>query len=256
MSGTSGKPNWKHMFSEITLRALLRLHHDYLDWSQPQESRPIKDQWLSRNPGVAFADELTVCGAIAQQFISSRLPSGHLVDGARRLPPDDDVRYWQLAREVATAKKSRCDLRLTRVDSKGTVTTAPPSLIEAKRLFIWTNHLDRPVSIACQLGRIQKDVDKLRKFIKARDGEFFGHILVWSVALDPRYKVPFKFKRPGVGTQLSMMPRNLLAKLDGVSKSDAEVRLWPLTAADPTVRSAKSLTVDSWLWTVLAEVRI
>ena len=108
----------------------------------PQRDKPSKDQWLSRGPGVAFADELTVCGAIAQEFLRSRLPYGHRagVEPTWKVKVDEDYRHYTIQREwpyTAEPHSERCDLRVVRMDPRTRMPLLKkiPTMIEAKRLY-------------------------------------------------------------------------------------------------------------------------
>ena len=84
-------PPWTRLFIEVALRALLRLHHDYALMSLPQRrSATTTVAALRTSPGVALADELTVCAAIYQEFLASRAISGVAMDMGQRT----SIRGW------------------------------------------------------------------------------------------------------------------------------------------------------------------
>src|SRR5688572_21689882 len=85
-------PPWIHVFLEITLRTLLRLHHDRLGAIDPKED--IRDMRLSRGPGVACVDERTVCNEIAYEFLTSRLAHGHRIRDNRDPEIRKGLRDW------------------------------------------------------------------------------------------------------------------------------------------------------------------
>jgi hypothetical protein len=232
------------MFSEITLRALLRLHHDYLACSVPQERIPLKNQSLSRGPGVALADELTVCAAIAQEFLASRLPRGQWVNGEPTFGIAKGPRDWVLVREHPYPDSTqRCDFWVNRVDPKKKFL---PCFVEAKRLFKWTYHLEtpKPAHVRLQINDIRKDIKKLREFessFSSLSKAPRGYILVWNVASK-------KIKKTWI------MPKEFLKKLNDRKVKPWQIRMWPLAASRDGMTTFSETAVDTWLWTVLAEV--
>ena len=74
MSENRQRPRWTSPFADIALRALLKLHFDYLAWSTPQDlecSDP--EQEILCGPGLAYTDEVTSCAAITREFEAGRV---------------------------------------------------------------------------------------------------------------------------------------------------------------------------------------
>lgn len=184
---------WAERFIEVALRALRRLHVNYGAvhiGQQWRKGRPDISE-LNQGVGVATADELTVCAAIAQEFMLSPFLSGVWVDKDESPGVAAGVRYWKIDQETCySGSQKRVDMVMTRVD--GPSPEAAPEkwrdcFIEAKRLNRWTtDSLENPNYIRqqSQLGRILEDIDKLRNELEKRPNEIFAHLLIWGVWSD------------------------------------------------------------------------
>lgn len=169
-------PPWTRFFAEIALRALLRVHHDYLLWSLPQKWRREYDaSLLTCSPGAAFADEPSVCAAIVQEFMASRFVSGGWIAGSPSKRIKRGRRYYRIVREALYPdglSDERADLRLERIDPAIDKPTGRSTFLEAKRAFQWTTHLiDRRIVVKSLRNGVRSDVEKVRTHLVASNGK-------------------------------------------------------------------------------------
>lgn len=181
---------WAERFSEIALRALRRVHFDY-------GAIHVGQQWTAEAPelaelnhgiGVAAADELTVCAAIAQECLLSPFFSGAWAKGDGQNVREGQ-RYWSINRErMYLGTQERADFVITRIPGSGETELANENqrdcYIEAKRLRRWTTKsLSRPDFKAAtpSFDEVAKDITKLRAEMKVRGDAIRGHVLLWDI---------------------------------------------------------------------------
>jgi len=236
------------MFAEISLRALLGIHHNYLSWSIEQTwSEEMKAAALNRGPGVALADELTVCAAISQEFLASRFPAGRFVGGNELFNIEAGQRYYRLTREVCYPKnpKLRCDFCIERVH-RDVAAPRSQTLVEAKRAYLWKTKLDGTVERAVnQIAEVRNDIRKITK----QEAQFAtpaeaprGYLLVWNVTDKER------------GTDIG--PEDYAKEMArGVEHFTVwQIKVAPLSAKLPCEGGLGDWKVENWLWLILAEV--
>jgi hypothetical protein len=242
-------PPWTRIFIEIALRGLLRLHLDYLLWSLPQTWRTELDSGLlTSGPGVAFADEPTVCAAISQEFMVSRSVSGGWIDAPSEGRIEAGRRFFRLSREVQyPSSRERTDLCVERIDPNSESVIGRPAFIEAKRAFRWSTKLGASTASATVplLTEISADIEKLRRTCHGNsslDKAPRGYVLVWNITDQNR------------GTEVS--PIEYLERLGDSSLVLWQVRSAPLASPRkaPAEFSLMDATVNRWLWVAMMEV--
>lgn len=241
-------PPWTQVFIELAVRGILRVHQDYLGWDIDQIV--IGTPNLSRinsGSGVALADELTVCAAIAQSFISSRYASGIWFDATDG--SGGEHHFYKLTREIGYGNNDRVDFVCVRIHE---TRKYGPSLIEAKRVRVEPTHLESTEHGpgASNRSGISIDISKLRDNIGSRPTTESdrGLILLWNIVDGARIETegPVEY---------------LQGFLDDRGLPDDELRVWqmrcvPLTSdqVEEARHSLKGLSVSKWLWVALVEV--
>jgi hypothetical protein len=229
-------PPWTQVFFELAIRALLRVHHDYLAWDIEQRPNVQPDfQAINNGSGILFADEPAVCAAISQEFIASRYSSGvWFTEGG--------TRNYRLTRESQyKGGGGRADFRCVRVNEKGDQ-IGRESLIEAKRAVLISTKLDSegPSSPPRnQTDKIRIDIAKLRNHAKPCPR---GLILVWHITEE--------------GTKTALEP---MAFVDGLADNDIvvwQMKCVPIVSAQlgKIGQPLDDLKIRRWLWAFLAEV--
>ncbi len=246
-------PPWTRQFADICLRALLRVHLDYLDWSASQHfGRESVGSPLLTGPGLALADELTVCAAITREFMTSRTVFGAWVDAQPGVAGGQ--RYFRINREVkyppnAHSSKESVDMVVERLDaSQGAASPSPwrPVYIEAKRAYCRTTKLrdGEPIVSSSQRSKIKEDIDALRRIgnrLPITTVTPRGYILVWNVTGSSP-----KNSNATPAQYFKTFDQNVLVWQTRFAPLCAEVGL--AAAADTPTKVAR------WLWLVLAEV--
>jgi hypothetical protein len=136
------------------------------------------------------------------------------------------------------------DFHIERIGTSSLGENWIPAWIEAKRAFLWTNHLGEftvrdPLD---QKGAIQDDARKLTKEISVHDG--FRSLLVWNV-------IDANFPKTAQG------PHWFLAPFDDIEIITWQVRHVPLGSYHVQADEADSpqkLKCNSSLWVALADV--
>jgi hypothetical protein len=236
-------PLWTRIFIEVVVRALVRVHHEFLLYSinQKPDTEPNFES-LNNGPGLAYADELTVCSAIAQEFLATRYVSGVYVNGSPSGSIKEGNRHFRISREYKDQNtNNRYDFFVERIDKDGTV-IGHSTLIEAKRAFCWTTKLDDSKDqITDQKSQIFEDIQKLLSINKTND-QLRGYILVWNIQktsdkTDVGVKEYFSFLK-----DYDIIPW--------------QIRFSPLSASSnrSNFDTANTILPDYCLWVALAEV--
>jgi hypothetical protein len=254
-----GVPPWIPIFTEIALRALLRLHYNYLYYSTNQQpSKQQNVEVLNSGPGVAYADELTVCAAIFQEFLASRYVTKFWINSDASMSIKEGERTYSIDLEPKYPNcndAQKADLRVQRITPQKADLTPrrtksrneyAPSYIEAKRAFLWKTNLgdtSTNVGIHNQSARIKADIEKLKGQLKQSKitGKFYAHLLVWNVQIQDKPKTD-------IGAN------NYFAKLHVPDIKVWQVRTCPLPADDRCSKKVAEIKVKSALWVALVEV--
>lgn len=225
---------WTRVFIELTLRALTDIHNRYLSYSYDQFANKEPDfSKINKGLGIAYADELSVCAAIKQEFMSSRYTSNIHFRNNRQANVKRGRRNWEieLNPRYNDSNLARADLYVERTDRRGKGTI--PTMIEAKRAFLYpANSLNSPQN---QIHKIERDIKKLRSKCGS---SLRGYILVWNVSISDKQKPheyfnELKVKRPDIIMR--------------------QVRQVPLYVCERPKIQVK-VKIDRWLWVVLGEV--
>lgn len=242
---------WARVFIELALRALRRVHHDYIVWSIGYGKREErKHVLLNQGRGIELADERTVCAAITQEYIYSGFTSGCWINPDPTANVEGGVRYWQIERETKYPNsRSHCDLIIWRVNEDGTRGIWQPAYIEAKRARLWTstrlgNQTEQPPR-NYQITSKKKDIKRLRRHILNGVTEWgpFAHLLIWNV-LDKQAKE-------------EDTPEGFIKQLDDPGIRIHQNKWVPLAWDDPHQNSTGSKAHPKptrSLWVCLAEI--
>jgi len=171
ISNPKGEAPWTDSFIQLALRAIRKVHHDYLPWSLSQDlkqdlERTAQDARadalarLNTGEGIELADEQYVCAAIQQELIASRLSFAWYVEKENDEPL---TKCYRIEREVKVGDGSgrRIDMVSRRVDISSPERTYCKSLIEAKRGRRRTPRYDgKPVRPSKEDDYLTKDVAK------------------------------------------------------------------------------------------------
>lgn len=224
---------WRRILIELALRALRRVHHDYLLWDVKQDLSPTPDLLsLNTGHGVEYADERTVCAAITQEFIYSRYSSGTMFE-------DGVVHSFRIARELKYPdSRESVDIMVERV---GTGDGAPyrPVFVEAKRAFLWPTKLGTAPNSdpSSQIERVKCDVSKLRNRVWPEEPPH-TYVLVWNV-MDQKVHTDIEpktfFDEIGAGIEIKQTR-------------------WAPISWTQDLELSHLPTVERWLWVCLAEV--
>lgn len=103
---------WLHRFLEIASSALLKAHHEFINWSIGQSGiKPKESVFNSYIRGIELADEPTICSLITIEALKSPLFSGDF-------EPEDSTKsepkYYRINRELKYIGKQRVDLVIQR----------------------------------------------------------------------------------------------------------------------------------------------
>jgi hypothetical protein len=240
---------WAERFAELALRALRRVHYEYgaIHLGQQWRVGAPKLSGVNQGIGVAAADELTVCAAIAQECLLSAGFSGSWVETSPTLEAFPGRRFWRLDREQRYANsRERVDFLVKRIPENEGDAPLPQDnsrdcFIEAKRVRRWTTATYMNPSFestAPLIGGIEADIAKLKAEHIARPGKIFAHLLLWDISSkdDPN----------------SSTPQSLLLDPRLSCLSPHQVRWMPIEwlSADPFTPPQ----VKSWLWIALMEL--
>jgi hypothetical protein len=222
------------VFIELTLRALVEIHNRYLAYSYDQFADKEPDfSKINKGLGIAYAEELSVCAAIKQEFISSRYTSNIYFRNNRQANIKRGKRNWEieLNPRYNDSETVRADLYIERTDrgGKGTI----PTMIEAKRAFLHTSgSRNAPEN---QIHKIEKDIQKLRTKCGNR---LRGYILVWNITTADNQE-PYEYFN-----NLKVKKPDIIIR---------QVRQVPLYVCE-TPKIQTKVKINRWLWVVLGEV--
>ena|GEM_PF-2866561 len=178
---------WASIFIEIALRAIRRVHYEYGIWGigRQWEMDRSRSNLINMGSGIELADELSVCAAITQEFLSSPATAGLWHDEDNK---GSEERYFGIEREKSYTfdTKKRVDIFVQKYVSKnGNLENMPkPSFIEAKRARLFKIDLKtNKISTRHQLKEVQDDIDLLREELKSRsDNDLIHcHLLIWGI---------------------------------------------------------------------------
>lgn len=233
-----------------------RVHYEYqgysIGYAVDQEYDEVSRVNFGR--GIEFAPENAVVDAIVQEFMSSKLTYGYI-----RGMKDQSPRYYVIEREqpYVSNPTQKADIMLKRVNRDDLTGDAikPPSIIEAKRAFLWDYAMSKnDVRVYTERWKaVNADIDRLQQEIKATKNSCIcdrrlGHILVWGTYDYSKTGTPSKAVR------CSTLPHEFYKKLMPEALEGPNVRWMPLTwsiergCSDPPA-------VVRWLWLLLAEVK-
>lgn len=244
---------WARRFAELALRALRRVHYEYgalhIGQQWRKEAPDLSD--INHGAGVAAADELTVCAAIAQECLLSQGFSGAWIESMPDSPSvEEGPRHWAIEREKKYADTTeRADFVIRRESPPNLLTPLPKDnsrdcYIEAKRVRRWTtrSHTDPHFTPSSPLiAEIMSDIEKLTREQQARPGQMFGHLLLWDL-LD--------FTLPNLDQSSS--PKSLLADERLSSLTLHQLRWMPVAWTKGDAESPPK--VMKWLWIGLFEI--
>lgn len=242
------RPQWPNIFIEIALRALLKLHHEYIIWANPNianNKSNIKD--LNQGQGIEFADERTVCAAITQEFIYSSYTSGKLFaqDTARK-----GGRYWRIYRELPYCKGSRqiLDIRVERYNPRTNEAIGGSACIEAKRINRWVQRLENNDGVTRKptpIEEIEKDINKLNELCQKekRNGNdrdpLKAWLLLWNIV-----DIPI--------TKNNDKPDYIKKKFN---LGEQEIRWAPLSWENDNPNTCEKIKITKALWVSLVEIK-
>ena len=237
---------WVTVFMDLALRAIREVHHAHMRLvvGQQWEMNRPRSSSINKGPGIALADERTVCAAITQEFSASSAVSGIWKDGKRA-----EIRFFDIKSEAKyLSAKGQVDLFIKKhvviPKSLKLKVVRRPSFIEAKRA-----RLQYPISESSkekigklQTFRIRQDICKLRKEKEHREKNkrpINAHILVWGV-----YSTASD----------SDSPSELFNGLKDSGLTLRGIRSLPLDWHDPDFGQFTLPKVTRALWLLLAEV--
>lgn len=215
---------WASVFIEIALRAIRRVHYEYGHWGVgPQfDMNRDKARKLNMGPGVELADEVSVCAAISQEFLSSPSLTGLWTEQGGSGTQQKELRFFAVDREkFYTGTTEEVDLFVQKYEIRDPkldpVPIDNPSFVEAKRAQLWKPNISDGTAkpYGSQYGAIRKDIAKLRSELAVRSNAghppIYCHVLVWGICSDPQsddHPVKFfeKFDQDVVLQQVRWLP--------------------------------------------------
>lgn len=243
------QPPWTTGFIEAALNGIISIHLNYSRWSISQDFK--KDEYNSDTiygHGVALADEVTVCSAITQEYLSSRSSFGGWINKKEEYNIEGGPRYRSIRREVVyddADKKQRVDIEINRVSVGENGTKYVPVYIEAKRAYRWpTKLLNAEVdnsNVICNSTSVKDDIEKLNKY--HNNGKYYGYVLFWNL-LEPNYKS-------------DVSPSEYMKNIDFLKPVVVrQIRWTPLPMAEQKNKNSieEYKECNRWIWVVLAEV--
>lgn len=97
---------WVAVFIEIVLRAMRKIHFDYIVWGIGRQWKmsPEKAKLINMGHGIELVDERFVCATITQEFMNSPAVAGFWAKDEKE---KEELRYFTIDREYLYASLLR-----------------------------------------------------------------------------------------------------------------------------------------------------
>lgn len=258
---------WHKLFIEIALRALWKTHLNYIQWELGHQwdilNQKAEPEKLNQSNGIQLADEVTVCSAITQEFISSQLVSG--------IYHKKQNRFYKIGREVPykyydctdkIEKNKLIDIVIQRYSNTTDSSSFKKVLIEAKRVSgfptkLFVNENSSKPKITNNIESASDDISKLI-LINSRYNDLYYYVLIWGYCTNIQDK---NLTKGLIGPDYLMS--ELKKNIRDADLSTKQIRWFPLewndylqcdTEYDGYTKPCVPNGISKWCWVSLIEI--